>query len=148
MAAIEELADGISVPLVLHTNYGSSFGSTNKQRHDGYREVLEIMSRIVGIDGISMEYEEPRYTGDLLKACGDKHVIVGLLNLGTYDVETPENIAARIRDALNFVPLERLHPSTDGGMWHFPKDIAFAKLKALVEGTAIVRSEQRPLLKP
>lgn len=146
ISATEELADGISVPLILNTNYGSSYGSTEKLRHDGYRQVLQIMSRIVGIDAISLEYEEPGYTGELLTVCGDKHVVLGLLNLGSKIVETPEHVAERLRDALRFVPIERLHPSNDGGMWHVQKDIAFAKLKALVDGTNIIRSENQGLL--
>ncbi|MET4037343.1 MULTISPECIES: hypothetical protein [unclassified Bradyrhizobium] len=143
MAAIEELADGISVPLILNTNYGSSYGSVEKRPHDGYRQVLSIMSKIVGIDAISLEYEEPGYTGEMLTACGDKHVVLGLLNLGKTEIETPEHIAARIRDALKFVPLERLHPTNDGGFWHVQKDVAFAKMKALVDGTQIIRSEYK-----
>ena len=107
----------------------------------GNGQVLQMMSTISGIDAISLEYEEPGYTGELLTACGDKHVVLGLLNLGSTRIETPAHIADRIRDALKYVPVERLHPSNDGGMWHVPKEIAFAKLKALVDGTRIIRSE-------
>ena len=55
--------------------------------------------------------------------------------------ETPENVATRIRAALRHLPPERLIPAPDCGMKYIPRDLAFAKLKALADGTAIVRRE-------
>jgi len=55
--------------------------------------------------------------------------------------ETPQTVAARIRAALAHQPPERLIPAPDRGMKYIPRDLAFAKLKALAEGAAIVRRE-------
>jgi len=55
--------------------------------------------------------------------------------------ETPENVATRIRAALRHLPPERLIPAPDCGMKYIPRDLAFAKLKALAEGAAIVHRE-------
>ena len=57
--------------------------------------------------------------------------------------ETPENVATRIRAALRHLPPERLIPAPDCGMKYLPRATAFAKLKALVEGAAIIRRELR-----
>ena len=55
--------------------------------------------------------------------------------------ETPETVAVRIRAALQHLPPERLIPAPDCGMKYIPRASAFAKLKALAEGTAIARRE-------
>jgi 5-methyltetrahydropteroyltriglutamate--homocysteine methyltransferase len=64
-----------------------------------------------------------------------------VFSMGDPAPETPETIAARIRAALAYIPPERLIPAPDCGMKYIPRDLAFAKLKALAEGAAIVRRE-------
>ena len=64
-----------------------------------------------------------------------------MLDLGDLTSETPEIVAGRIRNALNFVPPDRLIPAPDCGMKYLPHDVALAKLKALGEGAAIVNRE-------
>ena len=61
--------------------------------------------------------------------------------MGDPQPETPETVAARIRAALRHIPAERLIPAPDCGMKYLPRDLAFAKLKALADGAAIVRRE-------
>jgi 5-methyltetrahydropteroyltriglutamate--homocysteine methyltransferase len=61
--------------------------------------------------------------------------------MGDPQAESPEVVAMRIRAALAHIPPERLIPAPDCGMKYLPRDIAFAKLKALAEGAAIVRRE-------
>jgi len=72
----------------------------------------------------------------------EKAVILGLLNLGDYNIEAPEHIARRLHAALDVIPPERLHPAPDCGMWHLPREIAFGKIQALVLGTNMVRLER------
>ena len=67
--------------------------------------------------------------------------MLGCLNLGTPVVEKPEYIAGRIRQALEVVPPQRLHLAPDCGMWFLPREVAFAKIRALVVAADIVRSE-------
>ena len=59
----------------------------------------------------------------------------------THNAETPDLVAARIRAALGYVPVERLAVAPDCGMKYLPREIAFAKMKALADGAAIVRRE-------
>jgi 5-methyltetrahydropteroyltriglutamate--homocysteine methyltransferase len=68
-------------------------------------------------------------------------VIFGVISMGDPVSETPETVATRIRAALAHLPPERLIPALDCGMKYIPRETAYAKLKALAEGAAIVRRE-------
>ncbi|WP_283193369.1 hypothetical protein [Rhizobium sp. AN80A] len=137
---IERLLEGITTPVVLHVCYGYAKYSSSKTINPSYPEVLRLLSE-TSVQAMSIEYEQPGHTPDLLKQAGDKHVHLGLIGMGSHEIETPEHIAGRLREALKIVPPERLHPSTDCGMWFLPRDVARAKIEALVKGTNIVRRE-------
>lgn len=141
--AIQRLVKGIAVPVIVHICYGYAIVYKDKPSSPDYPSLLELLAECP-ISGISLEYEQPRHQPDLLHHCGDKHVLLGLLDLGTADVETPTHIADRLRAALAVVPPHRLHPSSDCGMWHLSREHAYGKLSALAAGTAIVQSECRP----
>ena len=64
-----------------------------------------------------------------------------MIDVKTDDIETPEMVAEHIRKALEVLPAERIFVLPDCGLFHLPRDVAFAKLKAMVEGTQIVRKE-------
>lgn len=138
---IQRMVEGLAAPVVVHACYGYAALIENKSVNPEYADVLEILAAC-DIWGMSLEYEEPGHEPELLRHCGDKHVLLGLLNLGTVTVETPEHIAARLRAALDVVPAQRLHPAPDCGLWHLPREVAFAKIRALVLGTEIVRVER------
>ena len=93
------------------------------------------------IDQISIEAAQPGLDLADLDGLGDKTVIFGVISMGDPQPETAATVAARIRAALAHVAPERLIPAPDCGMKYLPRDIAFAKLKALAEGAAIVRRE-------
>ena len=67
--------------------------------------------------------------------------MLGVLDLGDPEAETPETVAARIRRALPFVRAENLVVAPDCGLKYLSRDVAFAKLKAMVAGAAILRAE-------
>jgi 5-methyltetrahydropteroyltriglutamate--homocysteine methyltransferase len=93
------------------------------------------------IDQISVEAAEPRLDLAVLKDLPSKTIILGVLNLGDMTIETPEVVATRIRNALKYVPAERLVIAPDCGMKYMPRAVAFGKMQAMVEGTRIVRKE-------
>ena len=64
-----------------------------------------------------------------------------MLDLSTHEIETPETVAARIRRALPHVAPERVIVAPDCGLKYLPRDVAFGKMKAMVDGAAIVRAE-------
>ena len=67
--------------------------------------------------------------------------MLGVIDLGSSQVESPQTVAARIRAGLRVVPAERLVLAPDCGMKYLPRAAAFAKLKALVQGVELVRAE-------
>ena len=77
----------------------------------------------------------------MLKTIPEQTIILGVLDLSTTDVETPEVVAGRIRRALPYIDPSRVIAAPDCGLKYLPQDVAFAKLKALVDGTKIVRAE-------
>ena len=67
--------------------------------------------------------------------------MLGVIDLGSDQVETPDEVAQRIRAALKFLPAERLVPAPDCGMKYLARETAFGKLQALAAGAALVRRE-------
>jgi 5-methyltetrahydropteroyltriglutamate--homocysteine methyltransferase len=97
------------------------------------------------IDQLVLEFARKGYDDlELIKKHVAKNGIslgLGVINVKSTDVETPEEIAARIRRALRVLPPERIMVNPDCGLRNLPSDIALAKLRALGAGTAIVRAE-------
>jgi 5-methyltetrahydropteroyltriglutamate--homocysteine methyltransferase len=79
----------------------------------------------------------------VLRELKNKGVMLGVIDLGTEQVETPQTVAGRIRAALKVVPAEKLVLAPDCGMKYLTREAAFGKLQALAEGAAIVRRELR-----
>jgi 5-methyltetrahydropteroyltriglutamate--homocysteine methyltransferase len=77
----------------------------------------------------------------VLEKLPSKQIMLGVIDLADMRIETPQVVADRIRRALPHVPAERLVIAPDCGMKYLARDVAFGKLKAMVEGTAIVRRE-------
>ena len=77
----------------------------------------------------------------MLRAFGAKAVMLGVLDLGTAEVETAEVVAGRIRAGLKVLAPERLMPAPDCGMKYLPRASAYGKLQALSRGAAMVRRE-------
>jgi 5-methyltetrahydropteroyltriglutamate--homocysteine methyltransferase len=67
--------------------------------------------------------------------------MLGVIDLSDMRVETPELVASRIRRALPFADARNIIVCTDCGMKYLPRDVAYGKMKAMVEGAAIVREE-------
>ena len=90
---------------------------------------------------ISIEAAQPKLDLGVLADLSGKQIMLGVLDLGSAEVETAEQVAARIRAGLRHVAAERLIPAPDCGMKYMPRERAFGKLRALVDGAAIVRHE-------
>ena len=96
--AIRRMVEGITVPVVVHVCYGYAIVYKDKPSSPHYPPLLELLAECP-IAGISLEYEQPHHLPDILQHCGDKHVLLGLLDLGTTEVETAAHIAERLRSA-------------------------------------------------
>src|SRR6516225_7988551 len=137
LPAIDRALEGIPGPTALHLCFGYAYVARDKPT--GYSFLPELTGTIAG--QISIEAAQPNLDLATLDGLGDKTVIFGVISMGDPQPETAEIVAARIRRALEHIPPERLSPAPDCGMKYIPRDVAFAKLKALAEGTAIVRRE-------
>ena len=93
-------------------------------------------------DQLAIEAAQPRLDPLVLEPIAAKTIVLGVLDLSEdAPVETPEDVAGRIERALEVVPAERLHVGPDCGMKYLPRDVAHGKLRALVEGAALVRGQ-------
>ena len=77
----------------------------------------------------------------MLKNFTDQTIILGVIDLANHKVETPEIVAGRIRRALPHIDPARIILAPDCGMKYLPRDVAFGKMRAMVEGAALVRCE-------
>ena len=77
----------------------------------------------------------------MLEKLPGKTILLGVLDLSDMSIETPEVVAARIRRALPHVPAERIVVAPDCGLKYLPREVAFGKMCAMVEGARIVRKE-------
>src|SRR6185312_13236412 len=93
-------------------------------------------------DQISIESAQPDLDLGILRELAPKTVVLGVLDLSDPHPETAEQVAERLRAALAHVPAERLVAAPDCGMKYLSRDLAFAKLRAMVEGAALVRAER------
>jgi 5-methyltetrahydropteroyltriglutamate--homocysteine methyltransferase len=91
------------------------------------------------IGQVSLECANSRVPASLMGLLKDKEVMVGVIDVATKSVETPEQVAATIAGALQFVDAERLLPCTNCGMAPLPREVAVGKLRALGAGAALAR---------
>jgi 5-methyltetrahydropteroyltriglutamate--homocysteine methyltransferase len=138
VAAIDRALDGLSVTTVVHLcfGYAALVGAKNRNRYDFLGELSDSVA-----EQISIEAAQPRLDLGQLSELSPKVVVLGVIDLGDDRVETPEQVADRIRAALAHMPAERIVPAPDCGMKYLPRARAFAKLQALSAGAALVRSE-------
>jgi 5-methyltetrahydropteroyltriglutamate--homocysteine methyltransferase len=137
VAAINRSVEGIEGTTALHTCFGYAHIVTGKP--PGYSFFAELND--CGVDQISIESAQPALDLSILREIRDKTVILGVLDLSdAAPVETAAQVAAHIEAALEFIEPERLQVAPDCGMKYLPRDVAFAKLRALVEGAEQVRT--------
>ncbi len=135
--AINQALDGVAGTTALHMCFG--YAAIVHDRPGQYAFLPELNA--CAARQISIEAAQPNLDLAVLRALPDKTVILGVLNLGDDQVETPQVVADRIRAALRWIAPERLIIAPDCGMKYLPRQVAFAKLQAMVEGARIVREE-------
>jgi 5-methyltetrahydropteroyltriglutamate--homocysteine methyltransferase len=137
VAALTRALEGITGTTALHICFG--YGMIVHGRPEGYAFLEELMQ--TPVRQISIETAQSKLDCSVLARLPGKTIILGVIDLSTTEVEQPEAVAARIRRALPYVPPEHLVIAPDCGMKYLPRDAAFGKLQALVEGAAMVRDE-------
>lgn len=137
LAALETAFDGVEGRTALHICFG--YAALIHERPQGYNFLPELAGSPV--QQISIETAQSKLDCSVLESLTGKTVILGVLDLSTHDIETPEEVAARIRRALPHIAPERLVIAPDCGLKYLPREVAFGKMKAMADGAAIVRGE-------
>jgi 5-methyltetrahydropteroyltriglutamate--homocysteine methyltransferase len=146
IAALERAIEGVSCDTAVHICYGygikanldwkSSLGGEWRQ----YERTFPLLARS-RIGQVSVECAASRVPLALLRLLDGKGVLGGVIDVASHRVETPEEVAAMIRQVLEHVPASRLLPCTNCGMAPLPREVARGKLRALGRGTALARAE-------
>jgi 5-methyltetrahydropteroyltriglutamate--homocysteine methyltransferase len=137
LEAIDRALDGIEGDTVLHTCFG--YAHIVHDRPSGYPFLRELNE--CAATHLSLEAAQPGLDPEVLREVRDKVVLLGVLDLGSPEAETPEIVADRIRRALEVLPPQRIVVAPDCGMKYLSRELAFAKLQAMVAGAETVRAE-------
>jgi 5-methyltetrahydropteroyltriglutamate--homocysteine methyltransferase len=140
LEAINRALDGIEGDTVLHTCFG--YAHIVHTRLTGYPFLRELNDCLA--THLSLEAAQPNLDPDVLREVPDKTIVLGVLDLGASEAETPGVVADRIRRALTVVPPERLVVAPDCGMKYLPRELAFRKLAAMVAGARLVGDDLHP----
>jgi 5-methyltetrahydropteroyltriglutamate--homocysteine methyltransferase len=135
--AINRALEGISGPTIVHLCFG--YAAMVRNKPSGYAFLPQLADTVAA--QISIEAAQPRLDLGVLKELSGKTIVLGVLDLNDPAIETPEEVAARLRRGLAHIPAERLVAAPDCGMKYLPRATAFGKLQALAAGAAIVRRE-------
>jgi 5-methyltetrahydropteroyltriglutamate--homocysteine methyltransferase len=135
--AINRALEGIEGDTVLHTCFG--YAHIVHDRPSGYPFLRELNE--CAATHLSLEAAQPDLDPEVLRELADKVILLGVLDLGSDEAETPEVVAGRIRRALEALPPARLVVAPDCGMKYLPRDLAFRKLQAMVEGARLVADD-------
>jgi 5-methyltetrahydropteroyltriglutamate--homocysteine methyltransferase len=134
---LEAALDGVTGTTAIHICFG--YAAIIHVRPSGYSFLPELAASPV--QQISIETAQSNLDCSVLQKLPGKTIILGTLDLSDMAIETPETVAARIRRALPHVPAERIVVAPDCGLKYLPRDVAYGKMRAMVEGAKIVRQE-------
>jgi 5-methyltetrahydropteroyltriglutamate--homocysteine methyltransferase len=137
VAAINRALAGISGPTAVHICLG--YGHLVRNKPSGYAFLPQLADSLAS--QVSLEAAQPHLDLGVLRDLSQKTILLGVLDLGSTQVETADEVAARLRAGLKHISADRLVAAPDCGMKYLPRERAAAKLRAMVEGAAIVRRE-------
>jgi 5-methyltetrahydropteroyltriglutamate--homocysteine methyltransferase len=135
--ALNRALEGIQGTTCVHLCFG--YAAIIHERPSAYSFLPELAG--CTCRQVSIETAQSNLDCSVLTALPDKQILLGVIDLKDMTVETPENVAGRIRRALPFVKPENVVVATDCGMKYLPRDVAFGKMRAMVGGAAIMRRE-------
>ncbi len=144
--ALHVAIDGLRVKTAVHICYGYGIQANidwKKTLGSEWRQYEAIFPALNAsrIDQVSLECANSKVPLSLLGLLKDKELLVGAIDVASTDIETPEQVAATIRAAMEHVDAARIYPCTNCGMAPLPRHVAEGKLAALGQGAAMVRNE-------
>jgi 5-methyltetrahydropteroyltriglutamate--homocysteine methyltransferase len=137
ISALNRALSGITGTTAVHLCFG--YAAIIHDRPSGYSFLPELAA--CSADQISIETAQSGLDCSVLSELAGKTIILGVLNLGDAAVETPDQVADRVRRALPYVPAERIVLAPDCGMKYLPRESAFGKLVAMTTAAAQLREE-------
>ncbi len=137
LKALNRALEGITGTTAVHICFG--YAAVIHARPSGYSFLSELSG--CTCKQVSIETAQSNLDCSVVKSLPGKKIILGVIDLNDMKVETPETVAARIRRALPYVRAEDVIVAPDCGMKYLPRDVAFGKMAAMVEGAKLVRAE-------
>lgn len=142
--ALERAAQGLTCKTAVHICYGYGIEANVKWKNtlgEEWRQYEQVFPALAAssIDQVSLECYHSHVPPDLMALLKGKDVMVGVIDVASDEVETPEQVADTIGRALQFVARERLFPCTNCGMAPMDRQVAMRKLEALGKGAALAR---------
>ena len=137
LKALNAALNGVTGTMAVHICFG--YAAIIHVRPEGYSFLPELAGSPV--QQVSIETAQSKLDCSALEKLPGKTIVLGVLDLSDLNVEEPDTVATRIRRALPHVPAERIIVAPDCGLKYLPRDIAFGKMCAMVEGAKIVRRE-------
>jgi len=137
LKALNRALQGIEGETAVHICFG--YAVYLKDKPAGYSFLSELSA--CSCKEVSIETAQPKLDCSVLASLGGKKIMVGCIDLSTHQVETPAVVVERIRKALQYVKPQQVILAPDCGMKFLPREVAFGKLRAMVEAARLLRAE-------
>jgi 5-methyltetrahydropteroyltriglutamate--homocysteine methyltransferase len=139
LKALNRALEGVSGATAVHICFG--YAAIIHARPSGYSFLPELSG--CSCQQVSIETAQSGLDCSVLEKLRGKKIMVGVLDLNDLTVETPQQVLARVKRALRYVPKENILLAPDCGMKYLPREVAFGKMKAMVEAAKLLRAEYR-----
>ena len=137
LKALNRALEGISGTTAVHICFG--YAAVIHEKPSGYSFLPEFAG--CSCHQVSIEAAQPNLDCFVLSSLKNKKIMIGCIDLNDMAVETPETVVARIKRALSHVPKENIILAPDCGMKYLPREVAYGKLRAMVEAAQLLRAE-------
>jgi 5-methyltetrahydropteroyltriglutamate--homocysteine methyltransferase len=137
LKALNRALDGVSGTTAVHICFG--YAAIIHQRPSGYSFLPELGG--CSCQQVSIETAQSNLDTAVLESLRGKKIMVGCIDLSDMTVETPQKVVERIKKALRYVKPQDIIVAPDCGMKYLPREVAFGKMKAMVEGARLLRKE-------
>jgi len=141
--ALNRCLEGVTAKTCVHLCYSYPVAGWSKAWPHDYEEILAEVEQSK-VDQLALEFQATPFPLSKLRYCGGKEVVLGVVHVGSDRVETPEEVADRLRQALQYISSEKLWVAPDCGLVLLPRELARRKLVNMVKGAGIVRREIEP----
>ncbi|WP_309084680.1 uroporphyrinogen decarboxylase family protein [Chelativorans sp.] len=137
LKALNRALEGVTGTTAVHICFG--YAAIIHERPSGYSFLTQLSG--CSCHQVSLETAQSKLDCSILTGLPGKAIMLGVIDLSDMNVETPEVVAERIRRALPYVDAKNIIVAPDCGMKYLPREVAFGKMRAMVEGARIMRRE-------